>query len=155
MMSVCDTSPWGKHGSRGLLTPQWRPRLSQGMWTPWWKQRFCPSVAVSEISHKIMDLHILGTKTGIREAKFSSVTHIILLSLHRWGLLCQQELHCYFPDYTASLNIKSCMKMLYLDNRLYLNVKCVLGACFYSAVLFLCKISFCKVIAKTNRAPWK
>lgn len=35
--------------------------------------------------------------------------------------------------------------MLYLDNRLYLNVKCVLGAHFYIAVLFLCKKSFCKI----------
>lgn len=56
---------------------------------------------------------------------------------------------CHFSDYTASLNIKWCMKMLYLDNRLYLNVKCVLGAHFHSAVLFLCKKSFCK-IAQTS-----
>lgn len=35
--------------------------------------------------------------------------------------------------------------MLYLDNRLYLNVKCVLGAHSYFTVLFLCKKSFCKI----------
>lgn len=53
--------------------------------------------------------------------------------------------HCHFSDYTAFLNIKRRMEMLYLDNRLYLNVKCVLGAHFYIAVLFLCKKSFCKI----------
>lgn len=35
--------------------------------------------------------------------------------------------------------------MLYLDNRLYLNGKCALGAHFYSAVLFPCKKSFYKI----------
>lgn len=34
--------------------------------------------------------------------------------------------------------------MLYPDNRLYFNVKCVLGAHFYSVALFFCKKSFCK-----------
>lgn len=35
--------------------------------------------------------------------------------------------------------------MLYPDNRLYFNVKCVLGAHFYNVVLLFCKKSFCKI----------
>lgn len=43
--------------------------------------------------------------------------------------------------------------MLYLDNRLYLNVKCVLGAHFYHAVFFLCKKSLCKIAQGSISAP--
>lgn len=87
----------------------------------------------------------LDREIGMREAKFSSVVKSLFVTAQRRTFMPEGARHGHFSDYTAFLNIKWCMKMLYPDNRLYFNVKCVLGAHFYSVALsFFCKNSFCK-----------
>lgn len=136
-VTQCDTFSLVECDTEGLLKPQWQTRQWQGMWTPWQKQRFCPSVSCC-LWKKIGKLWIftLNREIGMREAKFSSVVISLFVTAQRRTFMPEGARHGHFSDYTAFLNTKWCMKMLYPDNRLYFNVKCVLGAHFYSVALF-------------------
>lgn len=147
-VTQCDTFSLVECDTEGLLKPQWQTRQWQGMWTPWQKQRFCPSVSCC-LWKKIGKLWIftLNREIGMREAKFSSVVISLFVTAQRRTFMPEGARHGHFSDYTAFLNTKWCMKMLYPDNRLYFNVKCVLGAHFYSvALFFFARNSFVKLL---------
>lgn len=141
-----DTFSLAECDTEGLLKPQWQTR----MWTPWEEKRLCPSVShcLWKNSGKLW-IFTLDREIGMREAKFSSAVISLFATAQRRIFITEGTRHGHFSDYTASLNIKWCMKMLYPDNRLYFSVKCVIGAHFYNVALFFCKKSFCK-IAQTS-----
>lgn len=93
-------------------------------------------LAVSGKKNGKLWIFTLDREIGMREAKFSSVVISLFVTAQRRTFMPEGARHGHFSDYTAFLNTKWCMKMLYPDNRLYFNVKCVLGAHFYSVALF-------------------